>query len=175
MIVRSAARDVSERVRWTLHKAGIPAIVVARTGATALPPRITPIRVMWDERGLVYAAELRLNNVDWTSPFLCIGARIEGTSSIDVFLSNRVVLHIDSDVGLERFGEGRTQTRTATLEQFASDLVRFRQGTAVNEGVRILANRGSWGWLSFADHADYEDYAFWAYNIVMARRPVFRF
>ena len=93
----------------------------------------------------------------WSAPFLYIGARVEGAPILDVFVS--------------RTSAVRFEGKPAAVARAA---VEHRRGAAFNEGVRVLAHFGAWGWLDFKSRAAYGDYVFWLYHLILSKVPIHR-
>lgn len=174
LIARRLDKLTAERLRWMLHKSGIEAIAVAEVDAHRPPRPTTPDRVAWNDRRLTVVSGHQVANIPWSAPFLVLAARVSGTEVVDLFVTPTLAIRLHRRTPMERT-EGFLSTMSrASLDHFAADLLRYRRGTLLNDGVGVLAHHGRWGWLDFADPADYEDYVFWAYNLLMARRPVLK-
>jgi membrane associated rhomboid family serine protease len=161
LIAKGLPRSGAERVVRDLRGLGVPAAAVPIDRST-LPP--VPARVeaaRWDASVLQLRVRGREVHVPWPTPFLYLGARVEGTPFIDLLLGRREAFRL-------------ALADPADLADLARAIVARREGAALNEGVRVLAHGGSWGWLSFRSHSQYDDYVFWVYNLILSRVPVHR-
>ncbi|MBI4565836.1 MAG: rhomboid family intramembrane serine protease [Planctomycetes bacterium] len=174
VIVRGVPQERAERIQWELHRAGMPSLLIPDIPATQPPRPLVPERLSWNELELAWTIEGAMRRTPWSAPFLALGALVNRTALVDVFLSRSSAIRATRSVELSRRVDGHGE-ESASLSMFAADLLDLRDGTVVNEGVRGLATRGAWGWLAFTDAKDYDDYVFWAYNVVRAKRSVFRF
>ncbi|HEX7900722.1 MAG TPA: rhomboid family intramembrane serine protease [Planctomycetota bacterium] len=157
VVARRVSRTQAERVQRDLRRMSLPTAIVPDTDATSPP---APVRVEgagWDEEALRLRAGGREYTIPWSSPFLYVGARVEGAYLLDVFVDRHTAFRFEGKPGA---------VARAVLEN--------RRGAVLNEGVRVLAHWGGWGWLSFRTRADYDDYVFWLYNLVLSRVPIHR-
>ncbi len=176
LIAKGIPRTAAERVVRELRGIGIAAVPVPIDRST-LPP--VPARIeaaAWDAAQLRLRAEGQETAVPWATPFLYLGARVEGTALIDLFSGRRAAFRVADapDVALAEIDAPSRSEWASDLAGLARAIVARREGAALNEGVRVLANGGSWGWLSFRSFAEYDDYVFWVYNLILSRVPVHR-
>ncbi len=174
MILRDVARVPAERVQIELRKAGIPTLVVP-TGPGFRPPRpVEADRITWDDLRLSVSVGAESQPLPWMAPFLYLGAVVTKEPLIDVYVTARhafratprtVFVHVDP--------RSRREERVG-LREFADAILRTHRGAAVNDGIRVLATRGSWGWLAFQDPEAFDDYSLWLYSLLLSRRPLAR-
>jgi membrane associated rhomboid family serine protease len=176
MISKGIPRVAAERVQRELHVNGIPAAIILHNRANR-PPVPAPIEaVSWDARTLRLRLRDQSLTVPWSSPFLYIGARVGKQPFLDLFVNRRTAYRVVDapEIPLTEVDPlSRTEQRT-TLAGFARSVVKYRASAALNEGVRVLAHRGAWGWLSFRSSSDYDDYLFWIYNLILSQVPIHR-
>ena len=149
VVARRQPRPAAERIQRELRGLGLASVVVPDVD----PPR--PLRADnagWDENALYVRSGARELAIPWPKPFLYVGARVEGRYLLDVFVDPRTAFRFEGKPG---------PVARAVLE--------YREGAVLNEGVRVLASWGSWGWLDFRRGEDYEDYVFWLYHLVLRR------
>jgi membrane associated rhomboid family serine protease len=174
LVVREAPRVAAEQVQRALRARGVPSAIVHRSRANLPPPRTAASAVVWDDVFLRFTAENGVSPVLWTAPFLYLAARAGGETFIDVFASRRSAFRVTEGSRFAWIDVARRREREAGLDDLARAVLQYRSGAALNEGVHVLAKRGQWGWLSFRDPADYEDYAFWVYTLILSRVPLHR-
>ncbi|MCE9584843.1 MAG: rhomboid family intramembrane serine protease [Planctomycetes bacterium] len=93
------------------------------------------------------------------------------TTLVDVITRNpegRIRLAQDT----ERFGPAARDESTAEMQAFCSSILRHRGAVPLNNGVAVVAGKGSWGYLRFSGEGDYEDYAWWLFQLISARSSV---
>ena len=164
MIARGLDRAAAERLQRELRRFGLNA-ALALDHPTNRPPDPARVEaVAWDDESLRLRVLGETIAVPWSAPFLYVGARVGGEDVIDVFVNRRAAFRIADKAAFE---EG-------DLERLARAVVEYRQGAVLNEGVRVLAGNGAWGWLAFRQRSDYDDYLFWLYNLVLSRVPLHR-
>jgi membrane associated rhomboid family serine protease len=171
MIARDLPRAAAERLQRELHVQGIPAALILFHRVNFPPePRLVEA-ASWDDHALRLRTGGELVPVPWTAPFLAVGARLGPTSFVDLFASRRTAFRLSDapDVAYVHVDPRRRAEIPADLRDFARALLERAPGVAANEGVRVLAHRGSWGWLHFRTAQDYDDYLFWAYNLTLSR------
>jgi hypothetical protein len=174
MIARELPRIQAERIQRELHMHGIPAARVALTRANRPPVPLPAEAVSWDNRLLRVHAAPEVFDVPWPVPFLYAAARVRHVPRVDVFVNRRAAFRITPATILTRVDAGRRREERADLNGFAADVLEYRSGAVLNEGVRVLAHRGTWGWLDFHDAADYDDYLFWIYTLIVSQVPIQR-
>lgn len=171
MIARDLPRAAAERLQRELHVQGIPAALILYHRVNR-PPEPRPAEAArWDAHALRLRAEGDVLSVPWTAPFLAVGARVGTAGFIDLFVGRRAAFRLSDAPGVTyvRVDWRRRAEIPADLADFARAVLELAPATAVNEGVRVLAHRGSWGWLHFRTLQDYDDYLFWTYNLTLSR------
>lgn len=154
LLVRGVPRMIAERIQKEVRRAGLDTVLVPD-----VPPPV-PRRVEgadWDDEVLRVRVEGQDVVVPWSAPFLYVGARVEGGAILDVFVSRTAAF--------------RFEGKPAAV---ARAVVENRRGAALNEGVRVLADFGAWGWLDFPSRAAYDEYVFWLYNLILSQVPIHR-
>ncbi len=174
MVARDLPRAGAERIQRALHAQGLASAVVPLGPATRLPPRETVESAAWDDTFLRFAPGGRVLPVLWNAPFLYLGARAGRETFVDVFVNRRSAFRVSEDARIAFIDARLRREVPADLDDFARAVLQYRRGAALNEGVHVLAKHGQWGWLYFRDPADYEDYAFWVYNLILSRVPLHR-
>ncbi|HYE98355.1 MAG TPA: rhomboid family intramembrane serine protease, partial [Planctomycetota bacterium] len=172
MIARGLPRVQAERIQRALRPLGVPTAIVLDHPANAPAPPAPAEAVAWDETALRFRVGDGSVTVPWTAPFLYVGARVAGVELVDVFAGRRSAFRVTDRSALVEV-VGRAE-RATDLDGFAAAAVRLRRGAALNEGIRVLAHHGAWGWLNFRSAQDYEDYLFWLYNLILSRVPLHR-
>ncbi|MBI2931925.1 MAG: rhomboid family intramembrane serine protease [Planctomycetes bacterium] len=175
VVARDLDRSSAERVHEALHRAGIPTLLLPDDRSSRPPAPSTPEGLAWDAFQLRFRHRNDLLSIPWPTPFLYLGASVGHRPFIDIFVTAHERQRITDEIPL-RFVDADSRTeRPASLRAFATHLIRLRRGALINEGVRVLASHGTWGWLAFQNEEGYEDYAFWAYNLILSSRPYPRF
>ncbi len=157
VVARRIGTAQAERIQRELRRMSFPSVVVPDGGAAAAPAPVKVEGAGWDEHALRVRAGGREYEIPWSAPFLYVGARVEGTYLLDVYIDRHVAFRFEGKPGA---------VARAVLE--------YRRGAVLNEGVRVLAHWGGWGWLSFRTWADYDDYVFWLHSLVLSRVPIHR-
>lgn len=174
LVVREASRIEAEQVQRALRARGLASAIVHRSRANLPPPRLAASAAVWDDVFLRFTAANGVSPVLWTAPFLYLAARAGGETFIDVFASRRSAFRVTEASRLAWIDAARRLEREAGMDDLARAILQYRSGAALNEGIHVLAKRGQWGWLSFRDPADYEDYAFRVYTLILSRVPLHR-
>ena len=147
----------AERMARTLKIAGIPVLIVEDNPRTRPPSPVLPARIEWDGSGFSYHVRGRDIRVDWSTPFLYTAARVAGRVIVDIYVTSTLrVRAIDPPDGL------------------AEAIIRHHAGALINDGIRVLAGRGIWGWLDYPSASPYELYGFWIYNLLLEQQPLLR-
>ncbi len=168
LISKDVPRSAAERIQRELRRFGLPAAIIHMSAANR-PPRPAPAAAMaWDDAFIRFTAAGEVMPVLWTAPFLYLGARVGRLEFIDVFVSRRAAFRVGGGIPMRRIDAFMRREFQAGIDDFADAVIRRRSGAAINEGVRILGNGGRWGWLNFGTQEDYEDYAYWIYNIILS-------
>lgn len=174
MILRNVHRVPAEHVQIELRKVGIPTLLVPCGPGYEPPTPVDADRVTWDDRTVKFTWGSETQVFPWSTPFLYLAAVVSGGPVVDTFVTPRlafrasartIFVHVDWTL--------RRETRLS-IREFAQAIAERHRGAAINDGVRVLASRGSWGWLVFRNPEDYEDYVFWLYTLLLSRRPVTR-
>jgi membrane associated rhomboid family serine protease len=176
VVAKDVPRALAERLQRELHARGFATALVILAPANAPPRPLVADAVSWDPRGVRFRAGDQAVPFPWGAPFLYVAARVEGRAFMDVFLGRRCAYRL-VDAPTVAYAEADPESRSefdADLEAFARAVVDRRESAALNEGVRVLASRGDWGWLSFRTRADYEDYLFWVYTLILSQVPIHR-
>jgi hypothetical protein len=100
-----------------------------------------------------------------------VAARVEGRAFVDFFLSRRAAFRI-GDARTTSLTEVDPATRSEVARDFTSfarTLRRLAAGASMNDGIAAAAESSGWGRLDFPRTADYDDYIFWLYNLILAR------
>jgi hypothetical protein len=109
------------------------------------------------------------------TPFLYLGAVVTREPLLDIYVTARSAFRITPRATLIRVDPAGRQEERVSMRDFAASIIEHRRGAGLNDGIRVLAHRGSWGWLSFDDPEDFDNYSFWLYTLLMSRRPAFRY
>ncbi len=176
VIAKDVPRIVAERIQRDLHTLGLPSALILRDPANEPPRPVVVDAASWDPRNLRLRAGTDSSSLAWSSPFLYVAARVRGQAFMDVYLSRRVAFRL-VDAPTVAYSEADPESRSefdADLRHFARAVIELRQSAALNEGVRVLAHGGDWGWLSFKSAEDYDDYLFWLYNLILSQVPLHR-
>ncbi len=174
MIARGLPRAQAERIQRDLHVHGQASALVAEIRANAPPPPTAVASASWDDRRIRLSSGDEVHAFPWTAPFLYIGARLGGAAFIDIFVNRRTAFRVGEGASFTEVDPLRRRETSVNLEDFADAILKNRSGAALNDGVRLLAHRGSWGWLAFKNAADHDDYVFWMYDLILSRIPVHR-
>lgn len=172
MIARGLPRVTAERIQRSLHARNLASAIVVDNPVNRPPAPALATSGSWDGRALRLSHGGTYAAIPWETPFLFIGAGVGRTTFVDLFLNRRAAFRIADGAPLTEVDPLRRRERPADLADFARAVLKFRSGAALNEGIRVLAGHGSWGWLHFADASDYDDYVFWTYNLILSRVPV---
>lgn len=164
VVARGLSRIAAERIAARLRWMDMITLVVPDTPATHPPEAMAVERFSWDSDRFTAVSRGRSDTYSWSAPFLYVGARIAASPTLDIFATPRAryPLHRTTDMSPH------------DLRDAAAAILEYRRGAAMNDGVRVLAYRGQWGYLSFRSSEDYEEYIFWLYSLILARRPILR-
>ena len=174
LICRDLPRAGAERIQRALQAQGVASAIVHQSRANLPPPRAPAEAVAWDDAFLRLTVGSSVLPVLWTAPFLYLGARAGGETFIDVFVNRRTAFRAPAGARFTWIDASRRREFPSGLDDLARAILQYRSGAALNEGIHVLAKRGQWGWLNFRDTADYEDYAFWTYSLILSRIPLHR-
>jgi membrane associated rhomboid family serine protease len=174
LIARGLTRTDAERVQRDLHVRGLPAALILDVPANRPPEPALVQSGGWDDRFIRFTSEGEPFTLAWTSPFLYIGARLKGREFIDIFVNRGSAFRITEETSLTAVDPRRRTESDAGLADLARAIIDRRSGAALNDGIRVLAKHGAWGWLSFRSPRDYEDYLFWVYNLILSQVPLHR-
>ncbi len=174
MIARSVPRADAERLQRALNAEGLSSAIIHLGRANLLPPRVPVQAAAWDDAFLRFTVGSDVRPVLWTAPFLYLGARAGREPFVDVFVNRRTAFRVTGAARIVHVDARRRSETPGDLEDLARAILQYRSGAALNEGIHVLAKRGQWGWLGFRNPADYEDYAFWIYNLILSRVPLHR-
>lgn len=172
MIAKNLPRAAAERINIELRKADIRTIVVPYASP---PAPLEADRVIWDDTRIGITVGNEAQPVPWMTPYLYVAAMVLREPVIDIHVTARHVVRVTPRTIFEFVDAAARRQYRMTVRDFAQAVIERRHGAAINDGIRVLAHRGSWGWLQFADPADYEDYSFWLSTLLLSRRPAFRY
>jgi rhomboid family protein len=175
VIARGVPRVPAERIQQELRVAGVDTLIIPDDRSTQPPPPLTSPGVAWDDEHVEFVEGGRLVEAPWEQPFLYIAAAADGGAFIDIFVSVQHRVRVTNATDVREIDPDSGAPEPATLAALAHAILFERRSAVVNDGLRVLASGGSWGWLAFRDMRDYEDYAFWMYNVLLARKPIHRF
>jgi membrane associated rhomboid family serine protease len=171
MIARQIPLEAAASIQRELSLRGVPTAKILHNRAN-LPPTALPIQgVSWDDRSLRLRTGDQIVQVPWAAPFLWVAARVEGRAFVDFFLSRRAAFRI-GDARTTPLTEVDPATRSEVSRDFASfarAIRRLAAGASMNDGIAAAAESSGWGRLDFPRTADYDDYVFWLYNLILAR------
>lgn len=170
VLARNLSRIDADRIKSGLYRMGVRTLEVPDGPGTRPPAAVLPDDVRWNHEQFDYDGRPVL----WRTPFLYLGARVERTSVLDVFVAPDLRLRLTPATEYCEVDRASASTIRRTLHDAANAVVRYRHGAILNDGVRVLAGRGVWGWLHYGTSREYEDYAFWVYNLILSRTPVLR-
>jgi membrane associated rhomboid family serine protease len=169
VVARAVSREIAGTVQRTLQGIGIPSAVILHNRSNFPPKPVAVESASWDARAFRIRAGDQVVVIPWTGPFLCIGARIQDQTVIDVFVNRRTAYRIADARGValrEVARDGRAEVAT-DLGGFARAII-DRAGTAsLNDGIKRIAAGAAWDRLDFRSPTDYDDYVFWKYNLVL--------
>ncbi len=174
MIARGIPRVEAEKIQRALHAQGHPSAIVLDHRSNHPPPPSPADSASWDDRLLRLAVGGQVVPVAWPAPFLYVGARVTGRTFIDILVNRRVAYRVPEGIAMARVDPLRRRESDAELRDLAEAVLDHHRGAAVNEGVSVLAGHGSWGWLSFRNPSDFDDYLFWIYNLTLSRSDLHR-
>jgi membrane associated rhomboid family serine protease len=174
LVARGLPRISAERIARDLHDLHVQTALVADHEANRPPERVPAEAAHWDGERVLIRAGGREAAVPWSAPFLYVGARIGDEPIVDVFTGRRNAFRVSSRTVFTQDDPTWGSARPADLAAFAGAVLLLHEGAAMNDGLRVLARNGSWGWLHFRDGASYEDHLFWVYNLVLSQLPVHR-
>jgi membrane associated rhomboid family serine protease len=170
MIARAIPVEAANQIQRELHVLGIPSAKILHNRSN-LPPRPIPVEsTNWDDRTLRLRAGEHIVMVPWSAPFLFVGARIDGIPFIEIFVNRRTAYRINDARHIPL-----TEVDPVSRKEGATDLaglaraVLDRAAGSTNDGVRDLAGARDGGRLDFRSAADYDDYVFWLYNLILAK------
>jgi len=170
MIARAIPVEAANQIQRELHVLGIPSAKILHNRSN-MPPRPIPVEAAsWDDRTLRLRAGEQIVMLPWSAPFLFVGARVDGAPFVEIFVNRRTAYRIDDarHVPLTEVDPGsRTEgpTDLAGLARAALD----RAAGSTNDGLRELAGSRDGRRLDFRSAADYDDYIFWLYNLILAK------
>jgi len=174
MIVRGVPRVAAEKIQKELHPLGIPAALIVYNRSNFPPQPAAVDSASWDDRSLRLRTGGEVLSIPWSAPFLYVAARVGRATFLDLFVNRRTAYRVAArpDVSLVEVDPDRRTEASTDLTGFARAILQYRSGAALNEGVRVLAHHGAWGWLSFRSFSDYDDYVFWIYNLILSTVPI---
>jgi membrane associated rhomboid family serine protease len=170
MIARSVSVEAANRIQRELHVLGVPSAKILHNRSN-MPPRPIPVEAAsWDDRSLRLRAGDQIVMVPWPSPFLFVGARIDGSPFVELFVNRRTAYRINDarHIPLTEVDSSSRREESTDLAGF-SRAVLDRAAGSTNDGLRILAGSADGGRLDFGSAADYDDYIFWLYNLILAK------
>jgi membrane associated rhomboid family serine protease len=173
MIARAIPREAAARIQRDLHTAGIPAAIILHNRSNFPPAPVTVESASWDGRAIRLRAGDQSVAVPWAAPILYAGARLNGSAFVDVFVNRKTAYRIRDarDVALRQVdADGRSES-TSDVAGFARAAQERATGAALNDWIRSVAQGGDGGRLDFRTPADYDDYIFWLYNLILAQGP----
>ena len=170
VIARALPVEAANRIQRELHVLGIPSAKILHNRSN-MPPRPVSVEgASWDDRSLRLRAGEQVVMVPWSAPFLSVGARIDGVPFVEIFVNRRTAYRINDARHIPL-----TEVDPASRKEGASDLaglaraVLDRAAGSSNDGLQALAGSPGGGRLDFGSAADYDDYIFWLYNLILAK------
>ncbi len=163
MLARNIDKATAQRIAQDLKMRGVRTVTVPDIEKNRPAVPFQPARVSWDGDGLKIDRRL----ITWDQVFLVLGARIGGGETLDLFCGPRTRLRITNSTELRFVDPTSNRTYLGSVQALAKSIQGMRLGAAMNEGVNVLAGHGLWSWLAFPSEAEYEDYAFWVYNLTL--------
>jgi membrane associated rhomboid family serine protease len=176
ILAKDIPRVSAERLQRELHVLGQPSALIILDPANDPPPPLVADAVSWDSQSVRVRAGDETAAFPWSAPFLFVAGKVRGQAFMDVFLNRKTAFRFVDAVSVA-YAEADPESRAefdADLARFARSVVQHRRSAALNEGVRVLAHRGDWGWLAFDGVQDYSDYVFWLYNLILSQVPIHR-
>jgi membrane associated rhomboid family serine protease len=170
MIARAISVEAANRIQRELHMLGIPSAKILHNRSN-MPPRPVPVEgASWDDRALRLRAGDQIVMVPWSAPFLIVGARVDGVPFAEIFVNRRTAYRISGarHVPLTEVDPVSRKEQSTDLAGFARAVL-DRAAGATNDGLSALAGGSDGGRLDFRSAADYDDYIFWLYNLILAR------
>ena len=163
VLARNVDQATASRIAAKLRAMGVPSVMVADTSDHRPPIPFTPPQLAWNAEGLTIVGVGGQVRVPWNAIALVLAANLGRGPIIDLIAGRRRV-RITPQTELRYVDASNRQFR-ATMTNLAAALTKVPTGASLNEGVGVLAAGGLWGWLAFPSEAEYEDYAFWVYNV----------
>ncbi|MHC4606812.1 MAG: rhomboid family intramembrane serine protease [Planctomycetota bacterium] len=172
VVVKNIDGTQAESIRGQLRAMGVNVLAVPMAEGY-MPPRATDVKsVSWTEKGFTYAIGIEFASIPWTAPLLYAAGKIAGEPVLDILLSLKQRIRVRRSTVM-RYADSRSRDESpANLQDLVNVVYNRRGSRAVNESVRLLAEKGSQGWLPFATEADYEDHVFWAFNVTLMSLPL---
>jgi membrane associated rhomboid family serine protease len=170
MIARAVPLDAANQIQRELHVLGIPSAKILHNRSN-MPPRAIPVEgASWDDRTLRLRAGEQIVMVPWSAPFLFVGARVDGVPFVELFVNRRTAYRIRDarHIPLTEIDSGSRSELATDLGGLARAALNRAAGST-NDGLRALAGDGNGGRLDFRNAADYDDYIFWLYNLILAK------
>jgi hypothetical protein len=132
-----------------------------------MPP--TPVeidQVSWNPSRIAPTVGNEQQPIPWSTPYLYLASVVCREPQLDVYVTPNHAFRVTSRARMSEVDPDARSEQPARLHNLAAAILEQNQHAALNDGVRVMAHRGSWGWLSFQDPSFYEDYAFWVYTLV---------
>ncbi|MBI2920527.1 MAG: rhomboid family intramembrane serine protease [Planctomycetes bacterium] len=191
VLARGLPRERALALKQALADAhSLPALVVDEHQAPPLPPPAAAASAACGAEGFVFDMPDGTKwSIPWSRVLAVFSARLDRraparqdaaniytrmmdrtieTTLVDVVTRNpmgRIRLGQDR----ERFGPAAVDRSTPEMEAFCASILKSRGAVPVNNGVAVAAGRGIWGYLRFHSEPEYEDYAWWLFQIIRVR------
>ena len=168
VLARSIPRPAAEKLRADLAALGVPAALIVYNRTNFPPAPVVVEFASWNEGVLRMRMEDRIVPVPWSSPFLVVGARIGDAAFVDLFLNRRSAFRLHEKIRFTRVDSLARSEQAADLATLAREFAARSGAAFLDEGIRLLAAPADLGRLAFKIPADYDDYLFWTYNLVLS-------
>ena len=166
MIAKNLTREQADNVYRALRRIGTKGLLV-RYGPGSMPP--TPIevdQVSWNPSRMAPTVGEEQQPIPWSTPYLYLASVVCREPQLDVYVTPNHAFRVTSRARMSEVDPSARSEHPARLHHLAAAILEQNQHAALNDGVRVMAHRGSWGWLAFQDPSFYDDYAFWMYTLV---------
>ncbi len=170
MIARAIPLEAANQIQRDLHVLGIPSAKILHNRSNMPPRPLAVDAASWDDRTLRLRVGDQVVMLPWSAPFLFVGARVDGVPFVEIFVNRRTAYRINHArhvplTEVDPGGRSEGSTDLAGLARAALD----RAAGSTNDGLRALAGGPDGARLDFRSAADYDDYIFWLYNLILAK------
>ncbi len=171
LIAKNLSREQADDVYRAIRRVGTQGLLV-RYGPGAMPP--TPVevdRISWDPARLSPTIQDQQHPIPWSTPYLYLASVVCREPQLDVYVTPQHAFRVTSRAEIQEIDPQNRTERRVLLRDLAEAVLQKNDHTAMNDGIRVMAGNGSFGWLAFQNPEYYEDYAFWVYTLVTTQNP----